>query len=66
MSNEIDAGQAAELLGVSRQHFTDRIAKRKDFPKPVADFSPRSRKWRMADVLRFKAGASNDSGRRAA
>jgi predicted DNA-binding transcriptional regulator AlpA len=66
MSNEIDAGQVAELLGVSRQHFTDRISKRADFPKPVVNFSPRSRRWRHADVLAWRGRAANDCGRRAA
>lgn len=55
MSNEIDAGQAAQLLGVSRQHFTDRISKRPDFPKPVVNFSPRSRRWRYGDVLTWRS-----------
>ena len=54
--NEIDAAACAALLGVSRQHFTDRIAKRQDFPRPVVDFSPRSRRWRYADVLRWRQG----------
>lgn len=54
--NEIDAAAAAALLGVSRQHFTDRIAKRPDFPRPVVNFSPRSRRWRYADVLKWRQG----------
>lgn len=65
MSNEIDAATCAQLLGVSRSHFTDRISKRADFPKPCANFSPKSRRWRYDEVLRFKQGAAND-GRRAA
>lgn len=56
MSNEIDAAQAAQLLGVSRQHFTDRISKRPDFPKPCVNFSPRSRRWRYDEVLRWRQG----------
>lgn len=55
MTNELDAGQAAQLLGVSRQHFTDRISKRKDFPRPVVNFSPRSRRWRYGDVLAWRS-----------
>ena len=56
MANEIDAGQVAQLLGVSRQHFTDRISKRADFPKPCVNFSPRSRRWRYDEVLRWRQG----------
>ncbi len=56
MSNEIDAGQVAQLLNVSRQHFTDRISKRPDFPRPVVNFSPRSRRWRFDEVLRWRQG----------
>lgn len=56
MSNEIDAGKVAQLLGVSRQHFTDRISKRSDFPRPVVNFSPRSRRWRFDEVLRWRQG----------
>lgn len=65
MSNELDAAAAAQLLGVSRQHFTDKISKRPDFPRPCANFSPKRRRWRYDEVLRFKQGAAND-GRRAA
>lgn len=59
--NEIDAAAAASLLGVSRQHFTDRIAKRPDFPRPVVNFSPRSRRWRYADVLKWRQGGQRQA-----
>tara|TARA_R110000868_G_scaffold211349_2_gene461420 strand:- start:1144 stop:1329 length:186 start_codon:yes stop_codon:yes gene_type:complete len=58
MANEIDAGTVSQLLGVSRQHFTDRISKRPDFPKPVVNFSPKSRKWRFDEVMRWRERAS--------
>ncbi|MEL4181197.1 helix-turn-helix transcriptional regulator [Roseateles sp. PN1] len=58
MSNEIDAGTVAQLLGVTRQHFTDRIAKKKGFPQPVVNFSPKSRRWRYDEVLRWRSKAS--------
>lgn len=54
MSNEIDPGMAAQLLGVTRQHFTDRISKRPDFPKPVVNHSSRRRKWRFDEVMRYR------------
>jgi predicted DNA-binding transcriptional regulator AlpA len=56
MAHEIDASQVAQLLGVTRQHFTDRISKRTDFPKPCVNFSPRSRRWRHDEVLRWRQG----------
>ncbi len=52
---EIDAGKAAEILGVSRKYFNDAVKKRPDFPKPSSAWSRRPR-WRYADVLRFKEG----------
>lgn len=63
MSNEIDAGTVAQLLGVTRQHFTDRISKRPDFPKPVVNFSPKSRKWRFDEVMRWRGNASPPPGK---
>lgn len=58
MTNEIDAAQVAQVLGVSRQHFTDRISEKPDFPKPVVNFSARSRRWRYDQVLRWRARPS--------
>lgn len=54
MNNEIDASAVAQLLGVTRQHFTDRISKKPDFPKPVVNFSARSRRWRFDEVMRWR------------
>lgn len=58
MANEIDAGTVSQLLDVSRQHFTDRISKRPDFPKPVVDYSARNRKWRFDEVMKWRAKRS--------
>lgn len=66
MSAEIDAGEVALLLGVTRQHFVDRISKRLDFPKPVVNWSPRARRWKHSDVLRWRERAAGDCGKRAA
>lgn len=54
--SEIDSAMAAQILGISRQHFTDRISKRPDFPPPVTVISRRTKRWRYSDVLRFKEG----------
>lgn len=48
--NLIDTAGIAELLMVSRQHVTDKITKRTDFPKPAIDVSRRIRYWRIDDV----------------
>ena len=40
----------AALLGLSREHVTDRITKRLDFPKPFINVSRRTRYWRTSDV----------------
>lgn len=41
----------AALLGLSREHVTDRITKRLDFPKPFINVSRRTRYWRTVDVM---------------
>jgi predicted DNA-binding transcriptional regulator AlpA len=43
----------ATLLGVSRQHVTNRIVKRPDFPKPVINLTQRLRAWRTDEVLAY-------------
>ena len=50
MSELIDTARIAELLGMSREHVTDRVTKRPDFPKPALDLSRRARRWRESDV----------------
>ena len=46
-----DAAQCAAHMGISRQHFVDRVSKLPSFPRPAVDFSPRSRQWRAGDVM---------------
>ena len=46
-----DAAQCAAHMGISRQHFVDRVSKLTSFPRPAVDFSPRSRQWRAGDVM---------------
>lgn len=43
----------AALLGLSREHVTDRITKRPDFPKPFIKVSQRTRYWRTSDILEW-------------
>ena len=47
-SRTIDTEGIAALLGLTRQHVTDRLTKRRDFPRPVIDLSRRTRRWREA------------------
>jgi predicted DNA-binding transcriptional regulator AlpA len=53
---ELDSAQVAEVLGLSRSHFVDRVSKRKDFPKPSTNTSRKNRRWPLEAVLRFKQG----------
>ena len=46
----LDTAGIAEMLGVTREHVTDRITKRADFPKPFINVSRRLRFWRQSDV----------------
>jgi predicted DNA-binding transcriptional regulator AlpA len=58
MSALIDTGQIANMLGVSREHVTDRLTKRPDFPKPEVNISRRLRRWSEADVRAWFAHQS--------
>jgi predicted DNA-binding transcriptional regulator AlpA len=51
MTALITTAQIAELLSVSREHVTDRLVKRPDFPKPRQNASRRMRKWAEAEVI---------------
>lgn len=57
LSDELDAGQAAALLGVSRRYYVDELSKRQGFPKPSTNLSQKTRRWRYADLLKVKKGA---------
>lgn len=54
-SDELDADQAAQLLGVGRRYFVDELSKRVDFPKPSTNLSNKTRKWRYNDLIKVKA-----------
>lgn len=65
-ANEVKAGAAtgamvntaeiARMAGLSREHVTDRLTKRPDFPRPAVNISRRTRFWRRADVLAWMRG----------
>lgn len=46
----LDTAGIAAMLGVTREHVTDRITKRTDFPKPFINVSRRLRYWRASDI----------------
>lgn len=52
----VDTADIARMLGLSREHVTDRLTKRPDFPRPVINISSRTRKWSERDVLAFVQG----------
>ena len=47
----IDTAEIAAMLGVTRQHVTDRLTKQPTFPQPVVDLSQRMRRWDRAAVM---------------
>lgn len=57
LSDELDAIQAAGVLGISRRYFVDELSKKPGFPKPSTDLSQKTRKWRYADILKVKKGS---------
>lgn len=56
MDPVIDTAEIARMVGLSREHVTDRIIKRPDFPRPAINISQRTRYWRRADVLAYIQG----------
>lgn len=56
LSDELDAGQAASVLSVSRRYYVDELSKKPGFPKPTTNVSNKTRKWRYADILKVKKG----------
>jgi predicted DNA-binding transcriptional regulator AlpA len=45
MSELMDTAQIAEVLNLPREYVTDRVVKRKDFPKPSLALSRKTRRW---------------------
>lgn len=54
--DDIDTARIAEILGVTREHVTDRITKRVDFPKPTRNVTRRLRRWSEAQVRAWMRG----------
>lgn len=54
----LDTSDIAALLGVTREHVTDRITKRPDFPKPYINVSRRLRFWRTSEVQAWMLSGS--------
>lgn len=52
----LDTAGIAQLLGLTREHVTDRLTKRVDFPKPYINVSRRTRYWRTSDVMKWMVG----------
>lgn len=51
MTALLDTGQIAQLLNVTREHVTDKLTKRPDFPQPRVNLNRRMRRWSEADVM---------------
>lgn len=60
----LDTAGLADLLGCTRQHAADVIAKRADFPAPCIHISRRLRYWLYRDVLQWltHGGMAPDGG----
>lgn len=55
----LDTAGIANLLGCTRQHAADNIAKRADFPPPCIDVSSRMRFWLYRDVLAWLGSSTS-------
>lgn len=51
---ELDAAQCAQVLGISRKTWVDKVSKRPDAPRPSTNWSRKARKWPRDAVLMFK------------
>lgn len=52
----LNTQEIAQLLGVTREHVTNKIVKRPDFPKPTINASQKMRKWAQHEVLAYLRG----------
>lgn len=52
----LDTAGIAQLLGCTREHVTNRVTKRPDFPPPIINVSRKTRYWSLADVQRWMRG----------
>lgn len=58
LTDLLDTGDLATLLGVTRAHITGRLTKRPDFPRPAIDLSQKMRRWRLQDVTAWASGTT--------
>lgn len=56
LHDEVHTGEIALALGLTRHYVTSQLTKRADFPKPTTNVSRVTKRWRWADVLKFKQG----------
>lgn len=52
----IDTARIAAIMGCTREHVTDRITKRPDFPPPEANRTRKLRRWSEAAVRAWMKG----------
>lgn len=58
---QIDYGEIAELVGVTRAHARNRLTKQPDFPAPCVRVSTQIIRWQLTDVLAWMAGSTRNS-----
>lgn len=63
MDDLLDTADLAALLKCTREHVTDRITKRADFPKPRVNLSQKLKRWAREDI---EAWLARPAKRRAA
>lgn len=56
----LSATEVAQLLGICRKYFVNRISKRHDFPRPRIQVSRQTRFWDLEDVLRWASQPRRD------
>lgn len=49
----VDGKWIASYMNMSWGHVRQRLLKQPDFPVPVVAYSPRSRRWKKADVIEY-------------
>lgn len=59
MSRHVDTADIAADLGLSRKYVTDKVVRRKDFPRPVINLTQKTRRWSRSEFLRWKANHIN-------
>jgi predicted DNA-binding transcriptional regulator AlpA len=55
MDDLLDTADIADLLKCTREHVTDRLTKRADFPRPRVNLSQKLKRWAREDVVAWMA-----------